>query len=61
VPLGKQTEAEQSNMLLMHTSKEILGSKKNNFFSVTERNEYNKKILRWYSMKDMKICEGFWH
>jgi hypothetical protein len=34
-----------SNMLLMHTSKEILGSKKINFFSITERNEYNKKIL----------------
>jgi hypothetical protein len=45
----------------MHTSKEILGSKKINFFSITEKNEYNKKILRKYSVKDMKICEGFWH
>jgi hypothetical protein len=34
--MTKQTEAEQSNMLLMHTSKEILGSKKINFFSVTK-------------------------
>jgi hypothetical protein len=54
VPSGKQTLAEQSNMLLMHTSKEILGSKKINFFSVKGMNTI-KKFLRKYSVKDMNF------